>query len=241
MKITNELLESYRELIDELYINRGSYGEEKLALFLASVGKDYKNDLMIVGRAVNGWWIKINKYNDQDKDSALKCIKEGFSNDGLEWILERWGNVNKDEEYNTFYNTKTSPFWRMAMRLSHELIENNDLALNKIVWTNLYKVAKEERGNPSEQLMDVQFEKCREILNSEIKLFSPKIIIFLTGLNWAEDFLQGINNIMVNPENKYVKYVGKLNNSLIIVGKHPQGKPEEPHFNEIMNELKKAR
>jgi hypothetical protein len=37
-----------------------------------------------------------------------------------------------------------------------------------------------------------------------------------------------------------IKVVG-LNGSLIIVGQHPQGKPTEPHFNEIMDEITKAR
>ncbi len=61
MEIPKELFELYNKLIDTMYSDKESYGEQELSTFTPGVGKDYKNKLMIVGRAVNGWgdiWTK---------------------------------------------------------------------------------------------------------------------------------------------------------------------------------------
>lgn len=109
--------------------------------------------------------------------------------------------------------------------------------INKIAWTNLYKVSKDSYGNPSGSLMKVQFEICRDMLLSEIELFNPRIVVFLTGWSWGQRFLIDCENLMTNKDNQFVEFVGKINDSLIIVGQHPQGKPEYEHFEEIIKEI----
>ncbi len=180
----------------------------------------------------------MDKANNQYRDSAKTEVKKRLVEDNLQWVIDRWGNNQEDEDGNN-YNTNKSAFWRLTKKLADELIENCDHVINEIVWSNLYKISKAEAGNPSGRLMDIQFELCRDILKYEFELFKPNYIIFLTGWNWANRFLSDVINIYNNTnEGEYVEFVGKINASLIIVAQHPQGKPEHPHFEEIINQIK---
>jgi len=237
MNTKQELFNLYQNLIEQVYIKKDSYVENDLTLFSSGIGKEYNDKLMFVGRAVNGWYTRFDKTNIKDKEIVLTDINKHIAEDDLQWVIDLWGNNEYNEDYETDYNTKKSPFWRLIKRLSDELIEKNEFVINKIVWTNLYKISNFKGGNPSGSLRNIQFDTCREILNLEINIFKPQIIIFLTGLPWTKPFISGLNNIMTNANNKYVEFVGKLDNSLIIVGQHPQGKPEIVHFNEIINEI----
>ena len=235
---TNSLFNLYRDLIEDLFAQVELYSEKELTLFTPGIGKEYNNNLMIVGRAVNGWTINFDKNNIREKDTIIEQVSNALVTDDLQWVIDRWGNGEYDEKNKTDYNTKKSAFWRLSKHLSEEIIGNNNSVFNKIIWTNLYKVSKSAGGNPSERLADLQLERCNQILRNEIRIYNPKIIIFLTGWSWAKDFLNGIENVRVNTNTDFVEFAGKLDSSLIIVGKHPQGKPELEHFNEIINEIK---
>lgn len=78
MQITSELLELYRKLIEEIYIKKDFYKEKELNLFTPGMGKAYNNKLLIVGRAVNGWRIYIDKTNNESKDLVLREVKKRF-------------------------------------------------------------------------------------------------------------------------------------------------------------------
>jgi hypothetical protein len=234
MQITDELIYAYKNLVDKIYLDKNSYKEEELTLFTSGIGKEYDKTLMIIGRAVNGWRIYLNKIDDQYKTSSLESVKKRFGTDDLQWVIDCWGNNEES------YNTRKSAFWRLSKRLSDELIENNDLVINKIVWSNLYKISKDSGGNPSGPLKKVQFEECKKILKLEIELFKPKIAIFLTSYNWSKWFLDDSDykKIDIKTPNTFVEYIGKIGNTLIIVGQHPQGKPEKKQSDEILSFIK---
>ena len=59
-------------------------------------------------------------------------------------------------------------------------------------------------------------------------------MFFLTGLNWANPFITDFESLPMLTNNQYVEYVGKYENSLIIVAQHPQGKQEKSHVSEII-------
>lgn len=231
MLFKNELFNLYQNLINQLYVGKDLFQEEHLVLWSSILGKEYDQKLMIVGRAGNGGEIYIDKTIDQYKEDSFNELMDNFEK-GLDWVINSWG-VNEGE-----YNPKKSAFWRISKKLSDEIIEDSVNVLNRIAYSNLYKVANYSGGNPSSKLMNVQFELCREILLKEIELYKPAIIIFLTGWSWAKWFLPiNSKNHVTNFENKFVEFSGKLNTSLVIVGQHPQGKPELEHFNEIIHEL----
>jgi hypothetical protein len=239
MEISNELIRLYRELIDQIYIYKDSYIEDELTLWPSGKGKDYKNELMIVGRSGNGGKIYIDKNENKYRDPAFVNVSEQLTID-LQWVSDLWGNNELNELYNSNYNTKTSAFWRLSKRLSEALTNNNhDFAINNIVYSNLYKVSKESGGNPSTGLMKIQFEKCSSILLEEINYYKPHIIVFLTGWTWAEYFLNDLKTTMNCEGLQYVECVGKMNDTLIVVSKHPQSKPEDEHYEEILTVIDK--
>lgn len=231
MKITTELSEAYKDLIAKIYDKRDCYGEEELTLFTPCIGKQYDQSLMVIGRAVNGWRVYIDKTDHEYINTSLAQVKNNFGKDDLQWVIDCWG----DSESN--YNSKKSAFWRVSKRLSSELIENNDSVINKIAWSNLYKIAKDEGGNPSGRLMDVQLEECKKILKLEIKLLKPKIAVFFTSLNWAKWFLDDpdFKKIDIKANGSFVEYAAKFEGSLLIIAQHPQGKPEKTHSDEIIS------
>jgi len=230
---TKDIVSQYRLLLSLLQSQHDRYSEQDLAIFNFAKGAAYKNDLLVVGRAVNGW-NRYNKYNLSDK---LPEIKNNILTDDLEWVNERWG-INDGE-----YNTRKSAFWRVTKKLSLELIGEQEDIFSHIAWSNLYKASKYKRGNPSSRLMNVQFEMCKIILTLEIEVLKPKIVVFLTALAWAKWFLDDldIEILPINPTCEFVEFVGKYKSALIIVGQHPQGKAEEPHYREILAKIKKIK
>ena len=57
----------------------------------------------------------------------------------------------------------------------------------KIVWTNLYKIAPRKGGNPSEAWRKMQREACAQLLRAEIVFFNPTHILFVTGTMQTAD------------------------------------------------------
>lgn len=229
-----ELKKSYKHLVESLTENKENYKEEDLVIFTPGIGKNYKGDLLIIGRAVNDWHIYLNKNNtNKEKNDIVLQINNEIENHNLDWVYERWGNQDGQ------YNTKKSAFWRVTNMLA-ELITKVENPIHSIVYSNLYKVAKSGGGNPSDKLCDIQFKICADILRQEIEFFKPKIIVMLTGLNWADYFLEDLKvNNELKQKTDYVSFVGQYKQSKIVVSPHPQGKSENEIIKEIFKFLKK--
>jgi uracil-DNA glycosylase len=125
----------------------------------------------------------------------------------------------------------------MIKALSDQLSGSSEWSIDNVVWTNLYKVAP-QTGNPSGRLMNLQFQCCAKILEHEIRHHNPQNVVFLTGINWAGRFLKefGVQNELSTPQ-RFVKFTGSSNGVNYVVGLHPQGKPEQPHCDEIIETL----
>lgn len=215
--------------------------------FLAMMGAMYKNDLMIVGRSVNGWADGILPSALQNKGKATKYaqdVQNSVSGNGMcpmMWVSKCWGSKGG-------YNTKRSAFWRVV-RL---VVENKGIANVKcpgwpsfLVWSNLYKVSPSGGGNPGETLCRAQFEGCVDLLKAEIEEYRPKRILFMTGLNWVSDFFEGFKGRGVIVQSKrsprgyvYVEDSGSISlpdgyTTSYVVAVHPQGKPEDDWVKEV--------
>lgn len=182
--------------------------------FNAVVGDEYKNQqmkLLVIGRATNGW---------------KEPVKNAF-----EELLE-----------NVKYNIKRSAFWRMAIKV---LLQKNDLEeddisnnIQKLAWTNLYKLAPKNGGNPSNRSMENQYEDCVNELKKEFKSLKPHVAILFTGENWFNDFRDIFSDCKEVGKNNVV-LTCKFNdtNTKVIVCNHPQGKKETELLSEILKHL----
>ena len=126
-----------------------------LTSFLAMEGNLYNQELMVIGRAVNGWVEKWspNELLDTNKikdivDKTLTSVSD-HSDCPMSWVSGLWGNTEAP------YNTKRSAFWRVIRQVVGHLeiadIDKPDWP-SILTWSNLYKVSPWERGNPSSKL-----------------------------------------------------------------------------------------
>ena len=151
--------------------------KRELTAFYPMNGHEYEYDkeLMVVGRAVNGWPVKwrpeeiYNKLEDILKNIYLTSVCP------MSWVVSRWGETK-------VYNTKKSVFWKVIKKTLEDLkiMESKRNWSSYIVWTNLYKIAPNDGGNPSKVLMKIQRDICNDLLEQEINHFQPKRILFIT-------------------------------------------------------------
>jgi hypothetical protein len=138
----------------------------KLVGFLATIGKSYKNDLMIYGRALNGGF-----YDGRSPlELADDTISKQFANDALRDEATERGCPMRWVTDNTPYSNR-SAFWRVAKQLVGKL-KIGEISTQEwpsvLAWSNLYKIAPEEEGNPSERLCGIQEPKCLELFSTEL-------------------------------------------------------------------------
>ena len=108
-----------------------------------------------------------------------------------------------------------------------------------MAWSNIAKVAPPE-GNPNDTLYYLQLDCSNKILSTEIKILSPKAVVFLTGEGWAKDAIEYLGN-GIYPKTVAEKEWGggftaklyRLDKLGIILTEHPQTKEETTHVEAI--------
>lgn len=203
-------------------------------------GKEYKSELMVVGHSVNGWMEKgtktpseLNSKNARSEYAADAYDSATKDNDPMGWVTARWGSKEG-------YNTKRSAFWRVIRSTSGKLgiadIEQKTWS-SHLVWSNLYKVSPAEGGKPNTALRKCQHDTCRKLLEMEISNYTPKRLLFLTGLNWAKPFLENICSVK-RTNQKYVEGIGNItcdtHTTRVVVAKNPGRKKEEKWVQQVI-------
>ena len=219
---------------------RSTFPEEELTAFWPMSGQNWRHELMIVGRAVNGWtdpWHPASVVDAARRSQIALMTRSVSDGDGSEcsmlWVSKSWG---KGEPY----NTRRSAFWRVVRLAVGELgICDTSLAIwpSSITWTNLYKLSPAAGGNPSSALIRLQHEICVELLRQEVDDYRPNRVLFLTGTDWAEPFLQQLGTFEVRWNGLgSVQMAGILqskgfsSNVSVVVAQHPQGKGDSTYI-----------
>ncbi len=216
----------------------------KVTGFMAMAGCLYDHALMVVGRAVNGWTACV-----PPTDLALPANAERYSHAVLDdsvseygscpmrWVTDQWGNTNGE------YSTKRSAFWRVIQGVV-ERLEIADVEQDSwpshLVWSNLYKIAPAEGGNPGTALRGIQLAGCIELFKLELTIYTPSRLLLLTTGEWASPFLPDPDGTPQDvAEFRYVERFGTLTVApdkqpiRYVVAAHPQGKPEEQWIEEV--------
>ena len=202
---------------------------------LAMKGAAYSGELMWVGRAVNRWtqkgWSPAELRNPERVAEFIEIAASSSVEEPcpLCWVTEPRG-INDGG-----YNPAKSAFWRTAKATLLRPDETDALWSSRLVWSNLYKLAPWKGGNPGSRLAAIQFPFCRDLLMQEIDLFRPRRIVFATGLNWVDRFLDHTRFVRsdLRPFGQNVLGLGDLVLKDEKVGKfviavHPARKPERP-------------
>ncbi len=124
-----------------------------------------KRKIMIVGQQTMGWVplkdaIKNNYYYKNFIE-----LKEGST---------------KDFENGKGYYS--SPFWRFATEINQSLNGSSSSRL-AFIWNNLFKIEEDNYYPDSKNLYELTM-KYFNILNEEIDIFKPEIVLMLTGPNY---------------------------------------------------------
>ncbi|MGL4986136.1 MAG: hypothetical protein ACRC5H_03245, partial [Treponemataceae bacterium] len=142
----------------------------------------------------------------------------------------RWLSNKKGQKY----NVNKSAFWRLIRRTTGE-VEQPKEWYKYIAWSNLYKISP-KKGNPCSSLKVKQRPVCIKILEKEIQILKPKVVVFLTS-DWESRFLENSSLLgeLKSPYDstkKLGKYVIKskvINGITYIRSVHPQGKKGNPY------------
>jgi len=210
--------------------------EPTLTAFSGLKGSKYKGDLLVVGRAVNGWiksWVPKEGRNTATQDKMFSKLDK-WDADGMNWVWDQEGST-------TEYNTRRSAFWRVIKQvtLAKGIAPTEEHWSTSIAWTNLYKFSNGNKGNPSGPLCRLQFEDCKAILVDEIKQLRPKVVLFLAGTHWVTPFISQLKTVeKLATKATYLEERGTLavdgHSCRYIITPHPQGKPESVIVDEIL-------
>ncbi|MEL6477322.1 MAG: hypothetical protein AAFR17_08330 [Pseudomonadota bacterium] len=187
-----------RELLAEIALacSLGLSNDTALTIWPAARGRACDGTLMVIGRAGNGGATNFcakpgaddsQPVTDAAAARALTDTLFGSETCPLSWVVDQAGDTDKDG-----YNTNKSAFWRIARRVLAELTASGEDWSSHLAWSNLYKVAPWEGGNPGAKLMDYQWGLAARLLRAELDLFQPRHILFVTGgyETWFLPFLQ---------------------------------------------------
>jgi hypothetical protein len=208
--------------------------------FLACAGWAYDRSLMVFGRAPNGWgqgWQPEELGSPAGAAAFAVDVLDGVeqpSGDSgpMGWVAARWG----DERH---YNTARSAFWRVTRHVHRNLSGHPEDApdwSDRLVWSNLYKLAPAGGGNPSETLCRLQFASCLQLFQEELSRLWPRRVLLLTGLDWARPFLEATSEVThatgaIEATGVYTHSDGSV--TQLVVAPHPQGRSEDALAEEI--------
>jgi hypothetical protein len=235
-------LRLFRELHNELLIEvsnaRGLRPNELdgLTTFLPRRGLQSTNELMIIGRAPNGWrerWIPSKAAEEAGRREILDQIE-------VEITATRICPMTWATAPQVTWNWRRSAFMRLMKRLS-ALLPGYDEATwpSRLIWSNLYKVAPYEGGNPKTRLCDAQLKVCLRYLATEIEVWRPQRVVIVAGWNWAQPFIDHLTRQTSIPMSGKVHWKGVVLVSQdsvpvkIVVCIRPEGKSVDDLCTEI--------
>ncbi|EIP97787.1 hypothetical protein OpiT1DRAFT_02235 [Opitutaceae bacterium TAV1] len=231
----------YRNLFNNLERDtQGDLRKKELTALYYYKGRNYNGELLVVGRAVNGWTKESYRINQLKQQGVIRKIFEEIippKDDCLsDWVQECWENRDRKG-----YNTKRSAFWRTIKGIVNKSnISNEEDWASSIVWSNLYKISPFEGGNPSNSLCERTRKDCINILKAEIEVLNPRRIVFLTGSDWFGDFEEELEFKDDRAKRHPIEKSGKIfNGAQIVVLPHPQGKKEKPLIDSVAKHFQK--
>lgn len=224
----------------------------KLTLSPARAGNSYSRhkELMVVGRAPNGWKIAGLDANDSEPGfHPADLLNPGYraeivqkalceDADPMDWLGISWAGEDRG------YYAKRSAFWRVASAVLAKYADVHDGNWHShVTWSNLYKVAPAKQGNPSNRLCAVQLETARLLFKHEIRKYRPKRILIMAGSDWAKDFDLGDElDGPPPPESHFVEFAKSISfapdyEAQVVVSQHPARKPGDQL---IIDEIERA-
>jgi hypothetical protein len=259
-KLSNEYDNLFQENIETFNKNCNSK-ENEYCVFYPSFGIDRDGicEFLIYGQAVNIWEPNFKPIECKDSSELIKhaykfsnSFYENEKHNPLDWVNVFWSkNTYKNEvgdskSKEAFYEPMDyqvfrSFFWQVTYKTICEYLKlgyNSNDWTKKMVWSNLYKIAPANGGNPNNNEIEWQKEKSFELVKKEIDELKPKFIIVLTNDSWWEEFRKYLNSKSLPIKNEIITSVEKYNDfSKIIVTTRPFSGDSNNHVKAILEHL----
>lgn len=209
----------YAGLLADLASARSRH-QSTQAMFWPKIGRLYGGELLLVGRAVNGW---IDRWEPGDRRSpttlaaVARHTAEGTVNGcPMGWVLDRWGNRDGG------YYTARSQYWDTARRVTAGLHPDWEPDWpSHLAWTNLAKVAPHGGGNPRSTSLRAQRGSTGTALFArEVEELAPHRIVAFTDRWWFAPFADALG-VDLEQRDGLVEAVGRRGGQGIVVAVHP--------------------
>ena len=182
--------EKINEKLRQLYIDRLSAGEPCFLQILREQRRNidhttqpaypllikineekYKNadlKIMVFGQETNSWEAIVSAIQIPLQDSCNHVAES------VDVFMDNYFNFRNIKEYN-------SPFWN-AFKTIKEL--SSDIKC-ELVWNNIYKIGNRERNKNRPHKLIRELENLHfDVIQEEISILKPDVILFLTGPNY---------------------------------------------------------
>lgn len=262
--VTNLFSPLYDELFIQNILNfkKNAVKRKRYAVFFPSFGdpSKLKSDFLIYGQAVNRWTPEFDPSIDIIGKDILKKARE-YSNSfykdeheihsPLDWINIYWCKssykqyvINKQlKKYypKMTYLTFRSFFWNVTYKLICRYYGINESKWHwsgKMVWSNLYKIAPAEGGNPDNDECLWQHDISLELVRREIEEIKPKYCIILTNYDWWQPFQEHLQTkIISRSESSIIESIELYDQTKIIVTSRPFRGSSNQHVEEMLKKI----
>lgn len=128
-----------RDLLESLAKSNGSWRKKPLTAFAGLGESGAPRELMVIGRAVNGWrekgWDADDLKNPEERSKILEdayAPTKWRNGKPMRWVSHNWGSRER-------YNTKKSAFWRVVRATVDQLqmADVSEIEVDPICWTGL--------------------------------------------------------------------------------------------------------
>ena len=121
----NDIISNYTEMLRK--IENGYNKDKELSTQIFQRGSNYKGELMVVGRAANGWndgWKTGDLQGDSLVDYVQKIYQESLA-DPLQWVHDFWKQKYK-ENGDRHWCAAKSPFWQLVRQVTKRILPSQD-------------------------------------------------------------------------------------------------------------------
>lgn len=243
----------YEKLYDDCSTIETFYND---AHFVSMQGKYFSNNerkFMLIGRATNGWG-SLDVLSKQDfgidAESQFNSLKRWSWIESVNGIL--YSTYDREEKNLTKrYCIDKKPYWTYTKAIWEQLpgmIHSDEIWMENIAWSNLYKVSPSQSNNPDWNSQEIQRKACIEILKKELEAYKPTHILAITGYDWFKPFSIlfddvydiGKRNILrgKNKNEVYVEGIATYETAKVVIACRPEWRDRIKFVSSVLDAFK---
>lgn len=184
--------------LHELYQEKLPVYQKAVSVYLdLTAKKTIANPLLISD-------LSVKKFSDGD----LKIMVFGQETNG--WYNDTELKTNLlQKAYDDFYTSDYcysygGQFWNGINRLKVSMEKEFPTKKITFIWNNIIKAGDQDKGRPSNEILEIE-RKHFNIIQNEIDIINPNIIIFFTGPNYDDVLKKVFPDIVINKTSDFTE------------------------------------